>query len=195
MKIAKYAIAAAFALAWGLGAGSASATIQTYDFSGTLAGTPGCGSGTSVSGQFTLNNAGSGSITSFSFSTPCGTFNTTNTAANVSAFTAFSPSGTDFVSMSFNHNLSPISFTGFILFYETSLAGFDGSNFYTGPIVEQAGFGITDSKFIDGLDFENPTSKAFTSATTTPVAPTPEPGSLLLLASGLLGLAGYIRRK
>lgn len=98
--------------------------------------------------------------------------------------------------MSFNHNLSPISFTGFILFYETSLAGFDGSNFYTGPVVEQAGFGTTDSKFIDGLDFENPTFKAFSSATTTPVAsPTPEPGGLLLLGSGLLGLAGYIRRK
>jgi len=173
-------LAGLFALA---ASGSAQAGSITYKFSGDLVGV-----GT-VTGQFTLN---SGAVTAFDFMSPVATIDPSNGwFASVSLYTpAFSPNK-DFVDLSFldtdNDFLN--------LIFETPLSSFNGSNFFVSPVQPtsgsetQAGFQCSFRPQC-GDSFEG----VFSSGSATPLTATPEPSSLLLFGTSLLGLAPFRRK-
>src|SRR5215475_5195458 len=110
-------VALASVAAFLLCAGSAHATVVTYDFTGTLS-TP-LNGGTGVSGSFTVDNVAD-TIINFSLTTPVGSATPSNTSATVAQFLGVQPNA-DFTDFSFN----PINLTSspiIILLFESSLA-------------------------------------------------------------------------
>jgi hypothetical protein len=183
------AVAGLFAL---LAPSAARADDLNYSFSGTL--TPGGGT---VSGTFTLDNSGAGSITQFDLTTPVLDFSSTSTSptftATVNALAAVSPAD-DFVDIGFEDSGDTDLLN---LFFETTLSDFDATTpLYTASVEvspggysssgEQCGGVLGESSNCSNTGF----GAYFTSGTATlEPAAAPEPSSALLLGAGLLGLA------
>jgi PEP-CTERM motif len=71
------------------------------------------------------------------------------------------------------------------------VAGFGTTNFCGGPSC--AGADYTDINAFNGYGFTNVNDVSFTLVSG--ASPAPEPGTLMMLGSGLLGIAGLLRRK
>jgi PEP-CTERM motif-containing protein len=164
-------------------------SIFTYNFSGDLA------AGGMVTGTFTLDTTDS-ALPAFDFTTPIGPINSTNSTPIVFALTPAQVPNTDFVQLAFVD--ASIDAT-LLLYFQTSLSGFTGSTpLYTAGV--ESGFLSPVSYSSLFCDTNCTEVSFFTSGNAIQsggAGPTaaPEPSSLLLLATGLLGLAPFLRRR
>ncbi|HUB80212.1 MAG TPA: PEP-CTERM sorting domain-containing protein [Bryobacteraceae bacterium] len=163
--------------------------LENFTFSGTLAQS--YMGGDTVSGTFTLDTGGAGSITAFDFTTPTGAINASDgfTASVVTFTPAYSPAA-DFVQLSFSDADDLL-----VLNFETALPTFSGSTFYPGRI-EPTQVTASTSEL---LCFDPPGcfASGFTSASVTPVTTSavPEPRSSFLLGSVLLAVTVVLVRR
>jgi hypothetical protein len=109
----------------------ANASPITYNFSGVLATT--INGSTSVTGTFTLD-AATATLSNWSLTTPFGTFDTTDSSATVQESTATNPAG-PVLGLTIQTPQDNLLWLRFL----TTLAAFDGSNFYTGNITTADG--------------------------------------------------------
>jgi PEP-CTERM motif len=174
------------AMSLAAGAARAADVINAYNFSGTLANP--INGGTSVTGHFTLDQT-SGALSAYSFDTPFGVINSYGLVVTYSP--AVSPA-TDFVVITLNPN----AFESLNLWFQTDLASFSGSSFYTGPVHIVGGTGAS------GLDCFDPAScgrlignSGFASGAATIAAAVPEPATWAMMLAGFFGLGGMIRAR
>jgi hypothetical protein len=186
---------------------TARASAITYDFTGTLLQYQG-GFGT-VTGQFTLDTSGAGTITTFQFTEPEGVFNSSNATGTVVERAASRPWAT-FVDLNFEDNFG----NTLVLLFKTPLASFDGSSFYidtasfggeyrisrmlcsVGGATSACADGIPGGEAIQGFDESGAPLHdwSFLSGGATP-APVPEPATLTLTALGLAAFVARYRRR
>jgi hypothetical protein len=189
---------------------AARADDLTFDFTGTLV-TPAPNNNDTVSGQFTLDTAtpdplsgAADSLSAFSFSTPF----TINPFAFISPADGWTGDVTTFTVASSGQTLVDLFFRGpgggtLLLFFQSDLSTFtsNGATLVTDPVtvVNPNGGTATAHSRLDcttGLTSPACSDFAYVSAFTSGSAtPAPEPSSLLLLATGLLGLAAMGWRK
>jgi hypothetical protein len=187
------AISIAFLLT-AVAARHAAAAPITYDFSGTLSHGPGSDPGnTAVIGQFTID-ADTSTITGFDFQTPVGQIAAGGWTPYLWAYTpAYSPAA-NVVRLLFSNG----SGTLLSLIFQTTLASFDGSTFYTGLLMPTSttatGAGLRCEDYTSTGPCYGLYTTAFASGAATlhgpPTQPAtvPEPTSLALLAGGLATL-------
>jgi hypothetical protein len=159
-------------------------TTESFNFSGTLINS--FMGNDSVTGTFTLDLTG-GTITAFDFTTPVIAVNVSNGfAASISTYTPAVNPNIDFVELRFQDRFGDYLY----LWFQTGLASFSGSTFFTGLVIpDQFDVGISDIEVYRQY-FESTYTNGSATPVTTPVTTAPEPASLLLLGSGLLGVAG-----
>lgn len=182
----------------------------TFDFTGTLA-TPAPNNNDTLSGQFTLDTAtpdpvtgAADSLSAFSLSTPF----TINPFAFISPADGWLGNVGTFTVAGSGQTLVDLFFRGpgggtLLLFFQTDLSTFNsnGAALVTDPVtvVNPNGGTVTAHSRLDcttGLTSPACSDFAYVSAFTSGSAtPAPEPSSLLLLATGLLGLAAMTYRK
>jgi PEP-CTERM motif len=166
-------------------------TIESFKFSGTLKNS--FMGKNSVTGTFTLDLTRR-TITAFDFTTPVTAVNGGNGwYASIHTFTPAVKPKIDFVELRFQDRFGDYLY----LWFQTDLASFSGSTFFTGPVIpDRFDFGISDIEVYRHY-FESiyTNGRATYVGSATPVTTAPEPASLLLLGSGLLGLAGIKRRR
>jgi len=159
-------------------------SIDTFTFSASLANNNG-----PVTGHFTLNKT-AGTITSFDIKTPVMELNSTNfsqTGAFVFTFTPALSPNIDLVIFEF----LDVFRDHIILVFAADLATFDGSGFLTTPITIPTGTGSSEVVCAGSAGAGSPLcsvggfQSSFASGVATPV---PEPATLVLFVSGLLGL-------
>ena len=162
--------------------------LESFNFTGTLA-TPDMGDST-VTGSFTLDTSGAGSVTAFDFSTPIGTIS--QSAGWASSVTEYLPAispPADIVEIFFKGE------GGMALLFETSLAPFSGSTFYTGQ-VQLSPMASYVSSIACNIGPEGGCGlygSLFTSGSATPVSTAaPEPRLSFLLGAVLLGFAAVL---
>jgi hypothetical protein len=171
------AAAGLFVVLWS--AGARADVVRTYDFSGTLT-TPFNGDD-SVSGFFVLDQTNA-TLENFSFKTPTGTFDKTNSGGSVATFTPASSPRADFVELVANGSPGLIA-----LLFETPLLNFDGDTFYTGPVLVAPGLGTRARYYTYSPSF----GSGFTGGAATPAIP--EPPTWVAMALGFLSLVGLSR--
>jgi hypothetical protein len=135
----------------------------------------------------------SASITAFNFLTPVDTVNAANFQPFLFAYTPALNPAQDFVDLTFLGNgVNAYLF----LFFETNLSSFDGSTFYTGLVTQPNGGGNGSHLICYDVTFGCPSSGTYnTNFTAGGASPVPEPSSLLLVGTGLLGLGSMLRRR
>ena len=170
-------------------------TTESFNFSGTFIDS--FNGSNSVTGTFTLDLT-NGTITAFDFTTPLTTVDASNGfSASLFTFNGFDPN-TPFVLLKFD--CCGDEGDSLFLYFQTDLASFSGSTFFPGTFQVAMGE-FTESILICGIVHETTCSGPegatgfFESGSATPITTAPEPASLLLLGSGLLGLAGIKRRR
>jgi len=175
---------------------AARASVITYQFAGTL--TNALNGNSSVTGQFTLDNSGAGAVTAFSFTEPGGVFDTSNAMGFVTAWTPATNPNANFVGLTFVESGRPSNYLW--LRFQTTLSSFDGSTFYTGPIIVPGGSTNSSMGCFDPIPSKACSTwnyaSGFTSGAASPLAqPVPEPLSVTLMALGLAGVVGRSRRR
>ncbi|HUB80213.1 MAG TPA: PEP-CTERM sorting domain-containing protein [Bryobacteraceae bacterium] len=166
--------------------------LENFTFSGTLAQSS-MGQDT-VSGTFTLDTSGAGSITAFDFTTPDAAINAIDgwTPVVYTLTPAYSPAA-DFVQIGFL-----LAGDSLVLSFETALPTFSGSTFYLGAI-EPTQSSTTGSALqcSDPIGCSASFFSGFTSGSATPVTTSavPEPRSSFLLGSVLLAVTVVLVRR
>lgn len=122
--------------------------------------------------------------------------------ATATSFTNFSslPTGLSWVT---GTNPSPAGFSSEDYSYYVSLTGCNGSDCpmvstlsFTINGVSTANFDLTDAyPFVSDMNVAGATGNVGASGMTVPTSPTPEPSSLALLGTTVLGAAGLLRRR
>jgi PEP-CTERM motif-containing protein len=102
----------------------------------------------------------------------------------------------DFVQLT-EFNLGPVHLGGIAGSVVLGAATYTGSNTDLLSLANHPAGGIVISfqKVRGNLDLDQLFARGFTTSWSGSVSPTPEPGSLLLLGSGVVGLVGAARRK
>jgi hypothetical protein len=194
MKTSKYALALGLGLIALLSANTARADSISFDFAGTLQ-SPVNGT-TSITGTFSVDSV-TGNLTAYNFVDGNLTYTPANSTSQTSHFGGSAVAVQYFFQTPFCNGVGSTCADLILNFFHAV----DFSTLTFQPLLGNSGSGAcfaTQSGGIGG----NCTAvsghlSAFTSGSATPVAATPEPSSLLMLATGLMGLVGIglMRRK
>ncbi|MGA8618475.1 MAG: PEP-CTERM sorting domain-containing protein [Candidatus Sulfotelmatobacter sp.] len=192
-------------IALALPVGAFAGSVDFGNSGGTLAGSS---AGLSLSGSV-LNLVGGLGNGLCSIALPCGSVSFTTgalTSGNVSTGAVFGPGGTFVIMSNGNGGLPPGvifsgTFTSNTTWTPNGTVGVDGSIFYglfgkvsgtwfNGATVSGSTFQMTVNAGKDGF-----TGSVGVASGDTFITTTPEPGTLGLLGTGLVGLAGIVRKK